>query len=155
MPLIARDLARAARDEIRRRTPVGVEWVPGPGSPTAAKVVSGRLRRSIQAQRQGIWARFNIYRWTIETDVYYARFVEYGTRPHLITPKEGELAFRTVNGVTFAEQVHHPGTKPVYMFQKGIIATRPRTRVIARPHLERWASQYRLSPGRLLLGRAR
>lgn len=46
------------------------------------------------------------------SDVDYAVFVEFGTSPHVITPKEpgGVLVF-TVDGQTvFTDEVHHPGT---------------------------------------------
>lgn len=45
----------------------------------------------------------------------YARYVEYGTRPHLIRPKPPNKALRwlTPEGkARFARRVKHPGTEP-------------------------------------------
>lgn len=45
----------------------------------------------------------------------YARFVEYGTRPHDIVPTGGRRALRWVQGgrTRFAARVHHPGNRPL------------------------------------------
>lgn len=69
---------------------------------------------------------------------YYAPFVEFGTRPHIIRPvrakvlawrsgggasyvtsKSGKQYYKkTEGGTTFASLVHHPGTKPSRFMEK-------------------------------------
>lgn len=45
----------------------------------------------------------------------YAGYVEFGTKPHEIRPKQGKALRFTVNGrVVYARVVHHPGTKPAH-----------------------------------------
>jgi hypothetical protein len=62
----------------------------------------------------------------VEAAVNYAAFVEYGTRPHIIRPRNGKFLRFPANGrsarltgsvrrggdAVFAREVHHPGTKP-------------------------------------------
>lgn len=45
----------------------------------------------------------------VKTNLWYARFVEYGTRPHEIRPKHAKSLF--IAGV-FGTLVKHPGAKP-------------------------------------------
>ena len=46
----------------------------------------------------------------------YAKFVEFGTRPHIISARPGRMLRFTVGGrVLFRKRVMHPGTKP-YLF---------------------------------------
>jgi HK97 gp10 family phage protein len=69
-------------------------------------VDTGELRQSLRVQVVGDTVRIGP---TAEHGVY----VEFGTRPHVIRPKnpDGVLAF-TVNGrKVFAKVVNHPGTK--------------------------------------------
>lgn len=56
-----------------------------------------------------------------------AAWVEFGTAPHIITPKTKKV-LRWFDGDTaiFAKKVRHPGTKPNPYFRRGI------TRAIAR-----------------------
>lgn len=47
------------------------------------------------------------------TGVSYAIFVEYGTRPHTITPDDAQALNFSVGGQeVFAKKVEHPGTEP-------------------------------------------
>jgi hypothetical protein len=62
----------------------------------------------------------------VEAAVNYAAFVEYGTRPHIIRPRNGKFlrfpanarsarltgSVRRGGDAVFAREVHHPGTKP-------------------------------------------
>lgn len=43
------------------------------------------------------------------------RYLEFGTRPHIIVPKDpgGVLAFEVDGKMVFAKNVFHPGTKPL------------------------------------------
>jgi len=43
----------------------------------------------------------------------YALYVEYGTLPHIIKPKNGKaLAFKIGKNDVVVKEVHHPGTRP-------------------------------------------
>jgi hypothetical protein len=68
---------------------------------------SGWLRSSIgwdlKRDPEGIHA-------DVGTDVDYALYVEYGTKPHLIT-SHGNYPLRSRTGQVFGKVVHHPGTK--------------------------------------------
>jgi HK97 gp10 family phage protein len=74
----------ALRDSIRVKT--GARG----GKVTASVVVGGK----------GKWG----------ADVYYARFVEYGTRPHWITSRNGGAL--SIGGMAFVKAVEHPGARP-------------------------------------------
>ena len=68
---------------------------------------TGTLRRSIQKRVDGA------ERGVVFTDEKYAPYVEFGTRPHTITPKTGKmLAFKVGGKMVFARKVNHPGSKP-------------------------------------------
>jgi hypothetical protein len=74
-------------------------------------VDTGRLRASIRIeQRRNLALRS---RYTIGSDVYYAPFVNDGTRPHIIKPRRpgGSLRFVVGGRVVYAKVVHHPGTR--------------------------------------------
>ena len=71
----------------------------------ASPVNTGRLRNSIKVEstNKGI----------VITIVDYAMFVEFGTPPHLIKPKNKKsLKFKGDAGDVFAKEVKHPGTRP-------------------------------------------
>jgi hypothetical protein len=75
-----------------------------------APVDTGRLRASIRLERRSILGFRN--RWTIGSDVVYAPWVNDGTRPHIIRPKNAKvLAFKSGGRTVFAKVVHHPGTR--------------------------------------------
>ena len=87
---------------------------------------TGNLGRSIHI------VSVSTYSATVAAGAGYAAFVEFGTRPHEITPKarkalrwaatdEGRRLTGTprkaaqrggLGGVVFAKRVHHPGTRP-------------------------------------------
>ena len=76
-----------------------------------APVDTGRLRASIRVEeRRTLTLRS---KFTIGSDVEYAAFVNDGTRPHIIRPKNGQyLRFRgRGGGWVYAKLVHHPGTR--------------------------------------------
>lgn len=67
---------------------------------------TGDLRRSITRRVEGP------QKGIIFTDVKYAPYVEFGTKPHVITPKNKKmLAFKSGGRLIFAKKVNHPGTK--------------------------------------------
>lgn len=76
-----------------------------------APVETGRLRASIRTERK--WT-LRGPGYTVGSPLDYAWYVEDGTRPHDIRPKQAAALRFTVGGrVVFAKLVHHPGTKPV------------------------------------------
>jgi hypothetical protein len=73
---------------------------------------SGYLRNSIHADRRGPTE--------IAVGPYasYGRYVNDGTRPHLIR-SHGPWPLRNrATGQVFGPLVHHPGTRPVYFVQR-------------------------------------
>ena len=74
-----------------------------------APVDTGRLRNSITIRRtfslRGPSA-------VVGTDLYYAPYVEEGTRPHTIRPRtKTVLRFKMGNRIVYAREVNHPGTR--------------------------------------------
>jgi len=93
-------------------------------------VRTGRLRASITHGGKGL-------RYTVGTDVKYARFVEEGTKPHVIRPRTKKALAWSGGGRTAAglgrgpqgtkkrggqlivrKRVNHPGTKGTQMFER-------------------------------------
>jgi len=69
-------------------------------------VDTGTLRDSIAVVKDG--GSYHIGPVGVE----YAKYVEYGTKPHVIMAKPGGvLAFQSGGGTAFAKSVKHPGTK--------------------------------------------
>ena len=67
---------------------------------------TGALKKSIRKTVSGLEAE-------IGSHVPYTIYVEYGTRPHVITPVHAHaLSFEVGGETVFAKLVHHPGTKP-------------------------------------------
>ena len=72
---------------------------------TTSPVDKGLLRASIRVipQGEGLLISMN------ET----GKWVEFGTPPHVIRPKNRQaLRFKYNNEIVFAKVVHHPGTRP-------------------------------------------
>lgn len=75
-----------------------------------APVDTGRLRASIRVERRSFLG-FRA-RWTIGSDVEYAPYVNDGTAPHIIRPKNAQaLRFRVGGRIVYAKVVNHPGTR--------------------------------------------
>lgn len=73
---------------------------------------TGTLRRSIQKQVT------SPYRGIVYTDEKYGEYVEFGTRPRTIYPKNKKfLAFKINGKMVFAKKVNHKGSKP-YPFMR-------------------------------------
>ena len=71
----------------------------------ASPVDTGRLRNSIRVTVEN-----NVLTITM---VDYGYFIEFGTPPHTITPKDKQaLKFKVGNKEVFAKVVKHPGTRP-------------------------------------------
>lgn len=139
IPVIAKKLADSVHDKATRYSPVGVRWIP-PNSKNKIPTASGKLKKSWRKRRVGRWIRNN-YRWNVWTDVEYAPYVEYGTSPHVIRPRnpDGVLVYYTIGGKNMSKQVMHPGTEPVYMLSRAVNETRATAVFIAKPILQGWA----------------
>lgn len=75
-----------------------------------APVKTGKLRNSIGVKLEGD-------KVIIGPDAAvapYAGYVEFGTKPHVIEPKNksGVLVFKMNGRTIYAKKVHHPGTAP-------------------------------------------
>lgn len=86
---------------------------------TARRLVpvrTGKLRSTIHAE---ITARG----FKLTADTPYAKFMEYGTKRHVIRAKAGKRLAFTVNGrKVFAKKVNHPGTKPYRYLSIALLA---------------------------------
>jgi len=75
--------------------------------PGSFKNQTGNLRRSIDRRV------FSAARGIVFVGEKYGKYVEFGTRPHIIRPKSAKMLAFKVNGqMVFARQVRHPGSKP-------------------------------------------
>lgn len=103
---IRRSIRGASMSELRRVGPMVVNR-----AKILAPVDTGRLRAAIGPPRYSrTWTlRPQV---TIDVNVDYAGFVNDGTRPHVIRPKNAQVLRFVVDGrVVFAKVVHHPGTR--------------------------------------------
>lgn len=70
-----------------------------------APVDTGELRSKI------VWYRAGDGAWRVHSQAWHTLWVEYPTRPHVITARPGGvLRFRVGGRVVYARQVRHPGT---------------------------------------------
>lgn len=82
------------------------------GAKAQVGVKTGRLRDSIYMEHRGIPYKGQTLK--IGSGLSYAYMHHQGTRPHIITPKEGNagaLVFRKNSRIIYTKQVLHPGTK--------------------------------------------
>lgn len=87
--------------------------------------VSGVLGKSLKVGTNTRGARVMA---AVKTRVFYARFVEYGTRPHTITARDGgSLRF----GGGFYKSVQHPGVTKAHAFLRPALDTQAHAAVIA------------------------
>lgn len=74
---------------------------------------TGQLRASVRVRVQGNTATI-----FAGTKLNYARYVDEGTRPHVIrTVKKKALRWPTTGGYAFAKYVNHPGFKGHHYMQ--------------------------------------
>lgn len=86
----------------------------------AAPFLTGTLRNSIQFIKQPDGS----YKISM---VDYALYVEFGTAPHVITPKNARaLRFQQGSGAVFSMRVEHPGTQPNPFIRRTIKSSLPR-----------------------------
>lgn len=85
----------------------------------AAPVDEGHLKNSIQASVDGLSAE-------VTANADYAAYVEYGTAPHVIRPRNAKvLAFQAGGKTVFAAEVNHPGTPAQPFMTPAAEAVRP------------------------------
>ena len=147
VPVIASRLTDNVEDKVVKYTPVGVEWNP-PHAKVQTPSPAGKLKKSWKKSSAGKMLRGAHVR-AVWTDVEYAPYVEYGTRPHPIRAKDAQaLVYYDNGGKQGAKVVQHPGTRPVYMLTRAVSETRQRAKFIAEPVLQNWAkgswANYRL-----------
>lgn len=84
-----------------------------------APVDTGNLKNSIQASVDGLSAE-------VTANADYAAYVEYGTAPHVIRPRNAKvLAFQAGGKTVFAAEVNHPGTPAQPFMTPAAEAVRP------------------------------
>lgn len=96
----------------------------------------GRLRRSWKVRRSG-------QHTVIYTRVPYAKFVEYDTAPHVITPKKAKaLRFRVDGHLVFAARVMHPGTTGAFMLTKSTAQVQRELPRIGEREIRKWVRKH-------------
>ncbi len=97
-------MLEAGNKIIDRLSEIGIRYVRG-----ITPRRSGRLLRSLRIS--GRLGRREIIMGGAEAP--YAPYVEYGTRPHIIRPRNASVLRFIVEGeIIYAKVVHHPGTRP-------------------------------------------
>lgn len=93
---------------------------------------TGDLRRSISRRVEGA------HKGIVFTDMKYAPFVEFGTKPHVIRPKTKKmLAFKIGGKMVFARKVNHPGTRAYNYMKDAFEENKPKvTKIYDRLALE-------------------
>lgn len=100
----AEESGAALHDEVSKRTPVDTGEL-------RESIVSGPVTQPYPTH----------YRVKIETDLSYARPIEYGFAPFKIDANTAEALL--FNG-RYAEYVHHPGYEGAFMFTRGAASFR-------------------------------
>lgn len=109
-----RSLVGRTLDVLERDMGRAVELAALEGAEEARRV--GRYQDRSGRLRAGIIARFvsnsgRSVTWEILSPASYSKFIESGTRPHVIRARgDGYLAFQVGGRTVFARQVNHPGT---------------------------------------------
>lgn len=115
--------AKMERNVIRGALRAGANVVK-PAAQAGINSVSGALAASL---RVSVRARRGTVTAAVKTNLFYARFVEYGTRRHTIKASTGSaLAF----GGAMVWSVDHPGTAP-HPFMRPALDTRAGAAVVA------------------------
>lgn len=84
--------------------------------------------------------KFSDFIWGVLIDVAYWRPVQFGSRPHIIRPKNAKvLRFETKGNIVFAKFVNHPGTEPNPFIDRAMDLTRPRIGEFLETILRRFA----------------
>lgn len=79
---------------------------------------TGRLRRSISSATSSTASQVSA---TTGTNVSYAKYLEFGTRPHVIVPVRAKMLSWVQDGQRrFARKVNHPGNQ-AFRFLRGTL----------------------------------
>ena len=103
-------------------------------------VKTGRTRdswRQLPVRRVRHESGAAAYESGVTSSYYKARWLEEGTEPHRIEPKQAQ-AIDTPDGPRAGAE--HPGTEPHYMTRKAAAEVEQALEEIAQPHLSKWAA---------------
>jgi hypothetical protein len=91
---------------------------------------SGNLSRGVHDRMESEFVGV-VY---VGAEAPYGKYVNDGTRPHVITAVRAKALHFFVNGAEFfRKSVHHPGTKPTQFMEKGLASWRPQiVKIITR-----------------------
>lgn len=80
----------------------------------AKAIKAGRFKNQTGNLRRSIYRRvYSANKGIVATDEKYGEYVEFGTRPHVIRPRNKKMLAFKVNGkMVFARSVRHKGSKP-------------------------------------------
>lgn len=87
--------------------------------------VSGELAKSLKL---GTRAKGGVITASVKTRVFYAKFVEFGTKPHIIRAKGG--GFLSFMGI-FRKEIAHPGIAKNKAFMRPALDSQAQAAVIA------------------------
>jgi hypothetical protein len=91
----------------------------GSTTPLGCRYMTGRLRDSLRAGKPRVSGAEIIS--SIGSNMPYAPAMEFGTKPHVIRPKNKKALKFSIGGrMMFRKQVNHPGTAPRGFIQRGI-----------------------------------
>ena len=106
-----RQIVRHAPDNIREGLDQTIAEV--------AEAIKGTIAILIHSRTGHLASSFYVFhvgpvQYDVRTDVPYGLFVDRGTAPHMIYPRNpgGVLRFEVGGDVVFTRYVHHPGTWP-------------------------------------------
>ena len=128
---VGRDMPQKLRQAMIAST-TGVQNAAKKKRPGSFKNQTGDLRRSISRRVEGA------HKGVVFTDMKYAPYVEFGTKPHVIRPKTKKmLAFRVGGKMVFARKVNHPGTRAYNYMRDAFEESKPKvTKIYDRLALE-------------------
>lgn len=99
--------AKMEQNVIRGALRAGAKDAILPAAKAGVHNVSGDLSKSL---RVSVRARRGTVTAAVKTDLFYAKFVEYGTKRHWITSRDGKAL--SIGGLFFVKAVEHPGARP-------------------------------------------
>lgn len=115
----------------------------------AAELEAKAILRSTTKRHTGqledltISSRVSLTSARFKSSAKYARFIDSGTRPHVIAARNGEFLRFVKNGsVYFRRFVHHPGTAPRPFIDRAIATGELAMNLIAERGVERAAAVF-------------
>lgn len=123
---VRHDCGRVADEVAAKDAELTFAWREATGSATRIMETSIRdaipkkTRKTEKTIRSEMLPTPNGGRGQVHTDDPVASYIEHGTRPHVIRPKDAAaLHFFIGPREIFATEVHHPGTEPHPFFEQG------------------------------------